>query len=283
MSTYLSEIDRARRKSGDIKIKARDTQTGNGTDTIFQLANKPIINGGWTVKVDSVTKTVSADYNIDTDTGILRMSTAPTSAQTITVEYEHAEANDTQWQEWYNEGIRKMANKFGVNKVFTSASFKTATNQLEYSTSAWNPSVGNLLGLEFQSSTGDETAWKQMYNWKFFDDKIYLAHEYGTGYPMRATYLGSYPTYDATSATVQVQDKFKDLPLYYAMASFMEYKMTKRADYAELPAVERGQAVMSSVQSAAEYWWKKWKDEYNRLRPNTDARFLGNVSSSKYF
>lgn len=289
MATYLNEINRARRKAGDIRLKARDTQTGNGVDTIFQLANKPIVNGGWTVSVGGVAKTVSADYNIDCDSGILRVMSAPTSAETVLVEYEHAEANDLQWQQWYNEGIRKMDGKFGTYNVATSAgtgtsavALQTVTNQVEYSTSGIVPELGDILGVEFQYTSGDQRSWKTIYNWKWFNDTLYLAHEYGNGYPLRISYLGKYPSYETTSATVSVQDKFVDIPLYYSIASFMEYKLARRLDYAELPSVERGQAVASSVQNAAQYWWKKFQEEYNRKRPNRGAVYMGGVTNKLF-
>lgn len=63
------------------------TITPNGTDTLFNLPNYPVLDASQSVYVGGVLKTETSDYTIDNDTGVIVFTSAPTDAVVVTYKY----------------------------------------------------------------------------------------------------------------------------------------------------------------------------------------------------
>jgi len=63
---------------------------GDGTTTVFSLAQKPVEVDSETVYIDGVAQTKATDYSINYETGEITFVTAPASGTTITADYDYA-------------------------------------------------------------------------------------------------------------------------------------------------------------------------------------------------
>lgn len=61
--------------------------TGNGTQTVFTLANAPVAPTTLVVKVAAVTKTEGTDYTVNYKTGSITFTSAPANSAAITADY----------------------------------------------------------------------------------------------------------------------------------------------------------------------------------------------------
>jgi len=64
--------------------------TGDGTTTVFNLANNNIVTGSEKIYIDDSLKTKDTDYTINYDTGEITFTTAPANGSTITADYTKA-------------------------------------------------------------------------------------------------------------------------------------------------------------------------------------------------
>lgn len=61
--------------------------TGDGTTTVFVLANKPIKPESDVIKIDGIVKTRGTDYVINNETGEITFAVAPANGSVITADY----------------------------------------------------------------------------------------------------------------------------------------------------------------------------------------------------
>lgn len=73
--------------------------TGNGTQTVFNLANAPVAPTTLVVRVDGVTKGEGTDYTVNYKTGVITFTAAPGNTFGITADY------------WYNDPASGTAYK----------------------------------------------------------------------------------------------------------------------------------------------------------------------------
>jgi len=70
-------------------ITGENVGTGDGTTTVFNLQETPILEGSDTIYVDGTAQTRNTDYTINYDTGQITFTTAPASSAVITADYIH--------------------------------------------------------------------------------------------------------------------------------------------------------------------------------------------------
>lgn len=70
------------------KVVGELVGTGDGTETKFTLAWKPVKSGTEVVKIDGIAKARGTDYTIDYKTGVIIFASAPSNGAAVTVDYE---------------------------------------------------------------------------------------------------------------------------------------------------------------------------------------------------
>lgn len=68
-------------------VTTTENFVGDGTTTIFNLANSPVQEGSVTVMLDGVPLTEGADYTVDYEAGIVSFASAPGSGAAIQIDY----------------------------------------------------------------------------------------------------------------------------------------------------------------------------------------------------
>jgi len=71
------------------QITTEAVGTGDGSRTLWLLANNSIKAASETIYVDSVAKTDPTDYSLDDDTGLITFVSAVTSSLAITADYQY--------------------------------------------------------------------------------------------------------------------------------------------------------------------------------------------------
>jgi len=112
-------------------ITGESVGTGDGTTTVFNLQESPVLENSETVYVDGTAQTRDTDYTIDYDTGQITFTTAPASGAAITADYTH------QYVLTLNCGFRA-----GLWQIFDGDGIVTGSPKIEAVYPEW---FGDLL------------------------------------------------------------------------------------------------------------------------------------------
>ena len=74
-------------------VSAEAVGTGDGTATVFTLANSPVVPGSETVSVAGAAQTYGTNYTMNFDTGAITFTAAPANLAAVTADYTHYTVN----------------------------------------------------------------------------------------------------------------------------------------------------------------------------------------------
>ena len=90
---------------------AFDSQVGDDEARKFQLSHKPVLAGSYTVYLDDVEIAEDTDYTLDTEMGIVTMTSVPTAGQEVEIDYQYSVFSDTEITEFLtldNDDVNKV-------------------------------------------------------------------------------------------------------------------------------------------------------------------------------
>lgn len=90
----MSTLSDIRVLIGDIAEFDRQTATGDGASTKYQVTSYPIITDSDSVTVGGTAKTRGTDYTVDVERGVITFTTAPSNAAAVVIFYNYAQLSD---------------------------------------------------------------------------------------------------------------------------------------------------------------------------------------------
>jgi len=224
--TYLEFINKLRVELKDFARVRRVRFDGDGSTTLFELADIPIQDASYVVKVTDVVQTEVDDYTLDKDTGLLEFTSAPTAASdNIEITYKSVKVRDEDYLQLINDAIDHFRWIFWKMGTDTS-SFTTVKDQYEYDLS----SITDILYVirAYYKDSATATVWKavsMVTNWKYYTRliKLYTDPPFDIdSLPMKLIYLKSLTKGATTSATLDIPTEWL-LPFkFYVYARYYE-------------------------------------------------------------
>ena len=227
VSTIITEL---RREAGDLGKSTKATRASDGTSTLFNLGNFPILEGSYAIYVNDVLKTETTDYTLDKDNGDLVLSTAPTSWQEVRAEYKYVNWRDQNWLQAIKEAVQMLnARGFFRQVVRNKTIMEISANVTEYS----GPSacVDIYEVLESDNYTVSGTFKKIGVNWSYQQDanKLVVGNKPSVANKLAISYLRNLQEPTSTSVTIDVLDDWITIIKQRAKSSYYQSLAAKIA------------------------------------------------------
>lgn len=268
--TYGSFIAEERIASGDVLKYTHDEQTGDGVTTLVLTSESPIGTATITVKEAGVTlpeNTGSGFYTVDYQRGAITFSTAPASSAAISIDYQRAVLSDTTWQNIINDSVQSMTGEFW-KEVYSTGATNTVANQKTYTLASDCLDLMNVWVM--RDGSNYETLTTQGYNWRYSRDnnQLVFGNPYvDGGYPMQFHYLAGFTTATATTATIDIQERYKPVLQYAVRERYWQYRIQERVNITTTVSTERSTAPINSLIQVADYWHGKYLEIKRQLKP----------------
>lgn len=271
--TYGSFIAEERIANGDTLKYSHDEQVGDGVTSVLLTSESPIGTATLTVKQAGVTlpeDTGSGFYTVDYQRGAITFSTAPASGATITVDYQKAVLTDTTWQNIINDAIESITGEFW-KEVYSTGATQTVAYQKAYNMPTGCIDLMNVWISATGASTDPyETLTTLGYNWRYSRDNNQL--EFGNPYPtggeyFQFHYLAGYTTSTLTTATIDVQQRFKPVIQYAVRERYWQHRIQERVHLTSAVSTERSTIQIDNLIQVADYWHGKFLEIKRQLKP----------------
>jgi len=153
--TFIDDYLRVAGAINDLKTLAQDVFNGDGTLKAFQLANRPILENSYTVKISDVVQTETTHYTLNKDTGILTFVTAPDAGNdNVTIDYEHVKMRDAGYLEAINSAIRHFKIRFWTDEIDTSnAVMVVDQNDYDLATLFSTDEIVDVISVAYRESS----------------------------------------------------------------------------------------------------------------------------------
>lgn len=213
-SALISEL---RRESGDEPKSTRMSRQGNGSVSLFNLAKFPVIEGSYSIFLDTTQKTETTHYTLDKDNGDLFMLSVPTVNQTVAAQYKYAHWRDQNWVEAIAKSIENLnARGFFRQVVRNNSIFRISANIQVYSA----PSACVDL-YEVLIKSGQDYV-KPGINWEYQQDANKVVFNGTPTSPASASisYLRNLQVPSASSMSLDILSDWKELVKIKAQSIF---------------------------------------------------------------
>ena len=268
--TYGDFIGEERIACGDTPKYIRDEQTGDGTTTLLILSESPVAIDTLSVTIGTTAPTEgtgSNGYTVDYQRGAITFSTAMTSGSAITIDYQREILTDTTWQNLVNDTIQSMTGEFW-KEVYSTGATTTVANQKTYTLA---DNCTDLMNAWVQrDGTNYETLTTLGYNWRYTRDanQLTFARPYDTGgHNMQFHYLSGFTLGTATSATIDVQDRYKPVIQFGVRERYWQYRIQERVNITSAVSTERSTIQIPALIQVADYWHAKYLETKRQLKP----------------
>lgn len=267
---YSELITILRREANDFPQPMKDYATGDGESTQFKLTERPVMEGSYTIKVNSVTQTETTDYSIDRDSGWITFVTAPSGDTGITIDYKYADLNDTGWIHIINDIIKDLDNYgYFKSEVVDDTTLTSTANTIEYSCP---DTCKSLVNVWYKRGTEESYDWfslSEITNWRYSrqSNTLYLGRSIIADYPLKLQYLSEYTLYTATTSTIDVQDEYLNILKLGCMARYYEYILGTKVHVKEKIAKEVTIEKMTELQRLVRHYESRYESGKVRGRP----------------
>lgn len=184
---------------------------------LFNLGKFPILENTYHIYLDSTEKTETTHFTLDKDNGDLMMVATPSASETVAAQFKYAHWRDKNWTEAINKAIENLnARGFFRQIVRNNSIFRLSANVQTYS----GPSACVDL-YELLVKSGSDYS-KPYVNWEYQQDanKVVLGSRPTTPMSASISYLRNLQTYDATSATLDILNDWKEIVKVKAQAIY---------------------------------------------------------------
>ena len=194
-------ITQCRQDFGDISKSIQMKRTGDGSSTLYNLVNIPIVEGSPAIYIADVLKSEPTNYSLDLDSGDLQL-TAATSA-VIRSEFKYATWRDKNWTLAINNAIEELnARGFFRQVVRDTSVMAISANVRVYSGPTNAVDVYEILRFSDRTVSGSYSRLPG--NWSYQQDanKVIVSWKPTNAEKLATSYLRNLQTYSATSATL---------------------------------------------------------------------------------
>ncbi len=282
---YSALITALRNQSGDTRRRVHVDFTGDGTTTIFQLPTDtyPVYDGSGTyaVRVAGVLQTEATDYTLDKETGTLVfVLAAPGNGVAVTLDASAVCVTDAGWLEIANSTIRSLGDDFWKEFVDTSATLITTANMTSLSLATAVPYCIAVYEFQHRRSTSDD--WRvveEIANWRYDRENniIYIGSR--TAFTVanelfRVRGLKTYIIGAATSATLDVQDKFLTIVEYGSLARYWRYRYKSVTELVSKMSQEASRTPLQELIMLSDRFDRLYEAEKAKLKPQKPPRVI---------
>lgn len=194
-------IGQCRREYRDNPKTVRVSRQGNGTINLFNVGKFPVVEGSYTIYLNTSAKTETSHYIYDLDNGDLRFVSTPTAGQEVISQHKYAEWRDKNWVEALNQGIEEL-NARGYFRQVVRAAYTISANIQSSAGPSACIDLYEVLVSDNGTTSGNFARIRD--NWEYQQDanKIVLANKPTIRNYAKVSYLRNLQTYSATSATI---------------------------------------------------------------------------------
>lgn len=215
-------ISQCRREFQDVPKSTRALINGDGSSTLFNLGQFPVIENSYYIYVDNTLKTdVSSNYVLDKDSGDLSMNSAPALNKELRADFKYAHWRDINWNEAINQAISDLNARGYFRQVVRDTSVLALSANVRAFSGPTNAiDVYELLESDDYTTSGGFR--KLGCNWSYQQDanKIVLGNKPSRAGVLATSYLRNLQTYSATSATLDLLNDWVELAKKRAGALF---------------------------------------------------------------
>ncbi len=265
-------IAQCRREFHDQPKTTRKLRDGDGSSTVFNLGDFPIIEGSLSVYVADVAKTETTDYSIDLDNGDLVFVSAPASGAEVRAEFKYAHWRDTQWNEAQNQAIEELNGRgFFRQVVRTSGLVALSAGVRKYNAPSACIDVYEIFKPDNSLSTGNYSLLNDNWNYQQDSNTIVTGSKPGAASPLEISYLRRMQTYSATSATLDTKDDWRELIKKRAGSIFYRSLAGKVAKEGNA-SIDEGHFSFSNLKSEADSYFSEFDTMAIRSKPTRPAK-----------
>lgn len=277
---YETYIDRLRRQFGDNKKVVHVDWIGNGSDTIFQMPEEtyPVLEGSYTVKIASATKTENTDYTLDRNTGTLTIiGSAPSNGTAITIDSSSVHLTDQDWIDVINATIRSLGKDFFKEAIDTSLT--ATTGYLSLSLASVQPYCIAVYGFQHRRNINEDWVPVENYmNWRYDaeNNTIYLglSNIFLTGELFRLRILKGYTFGSIVTDALDVQDEFLTILEYGCGARFYRYRYKNVIELVSKQSTESSRTPLQELIMLSDRFDRLYEIEKAKLKPQKPARII---------
>lgn len=224
-------IKELRREAGDNPKSTQAIRAGNAVVNLFNLGKFPVVEGSYSIFKGTSAMTEVGDYNLDKDNGDLQMLLTPANGVEVKAQFKYAFWRDQNWVDAINSRIDALNGRGFFRQVSRAQGLvylSSGVAQLAAPSGAVD--LYELLVPASQGS-GSGQLTKPYVNWSYQQDanKIVLGMRPSVGTPAVISYLRNMQTYEAPSATLDVETAWVEMLKEGAKADFYQYLAGKVA------------------------------------------------------
>lgn len=278
---YSAEITELRNQVGDIPRRVHVDFIGDAATTVFQLPSDtfPVLESSYTVKVAGAAQVESTNYSIDRDAGTIRfLLAAPGNGVAVTFDGVSVYLTDASWLAVINATIKSLGDDYW--KEFIDESVVSTANMT--SLSLVSAQVNCIAVYQFQrraSSTSDWRGVEEDVNWRYDRDNniIYIGKRDAfpsAGEALRIRGLKTYTLGAATSATIDVQDKYMTVIEYGCVARYWRWRYKAVVELVSKQTSETSRTPLQELMMLSDRFDRLYEQEKARLKPGKPARII---------
>jgi hypothetical protein len=202
-------IAECRREFGDNPKSTRVSKLGDGSSTLYNTGEFPIIEGSYSFEKGTSAMTEGTDFTIDLDTGDISLTSALASNIELVGNLKYAHWRDANWNDAIGNGIDNLnARGFFKQIVRNPSLFKISANVSVYSGPSACVDIYELLESADNTPSGRRVKFNGNWSYQQDENKIVIAGKPSTAKYCSISYLRNLQKYSATSATIDVKDEW---------------------------------------------------------------------------
>lgn len=260
-------ISQIRREVGDIPKLTKLARQGDGSITLFNTGRFPVVEGSYGVYKGTSAQIEGGNYTIDLDSGDINFNNAPASGIDAVFQGKYANWRDKNYVEAINNAISDLEARGYYRQTVREARYISAgvraftgpTNCVDAYELLYSPSIGSVSKLPF--------------NWSYQTDanKFVLGVAPTTAMSGFVSYLRKMNQYTATSATLDIDDKWLTLIKKNVKAQYWSFMAGKTAAQGNAK-VEEGHFSFTSLRTQARDLMNEFSTEALRAKPTRPAK-----------
>ena len=223
-------ISECRREFDDQPQTTRKVREGDGSSTVFNLGDTPILEGSYSIYDNNLAQTETSDFTLDLDNGDLVMVSAPNSGEEVRAEFKHAHWRDKHWNEAINQAIEELNGRGYFRQVHrTSGIVALSASVRKYNGPSACVDIYEIYKPDNNLASGNYNPLNDNWNYQQDSNTFVVGTKPAQASPLEVSYLRRMQTYDATSATLDVKDDWLEVIKKRAGAIFYRHMAGKIA------------------------------------------------------
>ena len=254
----------------------RMQRTGDGSATLFNTGNFPIIEGSCTIYKGTSAQTETTHYSLDKDTGDIIFTSAPANTYVTKAQFKYAHWRDQHWMEAINRGIEALNGRGFFKQIAKNRTLMALSADVkEYSCPSGCVDLYEVLQSDDYTTSGNFV--RPTVNWSYQQDanKLVLGTWPTRANPLEVSFLKNMQTYSATSATLDVLNDWIDLVKIKAGASFYRSLAGKTAKQANAN-IDEGHFSFTNLRTMANDLDMEFERLAVRKKPTRPGKLINN-------